>query len=77
MKCVGGSMHGKYLPENVDPAARVLGWSTPSPDGRQERYVKRLWMTADGSRLAYMILDSIRRQDIDALAKPVLEPNKS
>ncbi|WP_156516815.1 hypothetical protein [Paraburkholderia caribensis] len=77
MKSLGGSMHGKDLPESVEPSARVLGWVTISPEGQRERYIKRLWMAPDGSRLACMILDSIPRSEVDALATPVLAPERN
>jgi len=74
MRFIGGSLHGKEVPNDVDMSQlTVYGWTTSNGDGASEKYVLRLVSDADGVRYKCLVLDTIPRTMIEEMALPILK----
>lgn len=74
MRFIGGSLHGKEVPDDVDMSQLMVhGWTTSNSDRGRERYVLRLVSDADGVRYKCLVLNTIPRSMIHEMALPILK----
>lgn len=74
MRFIGGSLHGKEVPDDVDMSQLMVhGWTTSNSDGAREKYVLKLVSDPGGVRYKCLVLETIPRSMIDEVAFPILK----